>query len=127
MTPGLGGARLFVLLLGFLTLIAGLAMVGFGGVGLSVLGIWIVVLGIAMIVASLIERVRYRSEAADRAGEATGPGGGEPLDVALDPRFQRTEEVFTDPTSGRRMRVWLDPTSGERRYRAEDRGAEGRL
>jgi hypothetical protein len=37
----------------------------------------------------------------------------------MEPRFQRTSEVFVDPTSGRRMRVWIDPGSGERRYRAE--------
>jgi hypothetical protein len=121
MTPGFAGARLLVLLLGALCLIAGLAMLAFAGIGLTVLGIWAVVVGIALIVGALIERVRYRSEIADREGAPAGPGGGEPLDAPLEPRFQRTDEVFVDPTSGRRMRVWMDPRSGERRYRAEDR------
>ncbi len=48
-----------------------------------------------------------------------GPGGGEPLDAAMEPRFTSTDEVFVDPTSGHRMRVFLDPGTGERRYRAE--------
>ena len=120
MTPGLGGARLLVLLLGGLCLVAGLAMLAVAGIGLTVLGIWTTVVGIALIVGALIERVRYRSEVADREGAPTGPGGGEPLDAPLEARFQRTDEVFVDPTSSRRMRVWLDPGSGERRYRAED-------
>jgi hypothetical protein len=71
-------------------------------------------------VATLVERVRYRSDATDRAGDPAGPAGGEPLGTRLDPRFCRSDEVFVDPTSGHRMRVWLDPTSGERRYLAED-------
>ncbi len=120
MTPGLGGARVLVLLLGVVTLVIGLGLVLYGGVGLSVLGIWTVVVGAVLIVGALIERVRYRSEMADRDGAPIGPGGGEPLDAPMESRFQRTDEVFADPTSGRRMRVWLDPTSGERRYRAED-------
>ena len=41
------------------------------------------------------------------------------VDIALEPRFTSTKEIFVDPTSGHRMRVFLDPRTGERRYRAE--------
>ena len=83
-------------------------------------GVWLVVVGLGLIVAAIIERRRYRSESAERSGLPVGPGGGEPTGTALETRFQRSEEAFIDPTSGRRMRVWLDHASGERRYRAED-------
>ena len=76
--------------------------------------------GLVLIVAAIVERFRYRSEAAERSGLPVGPGGGEPTGEPLDSRFRRTDEVFVDPTSDRRMRVWLDRDSGERRYRAED-------
>ena len=101
---GIGGAIL--LGLGLVLLLAGvpiIPLIGAGAVG---------------VVAALWERTRYRSEAAERSSARPGPGGGEP-DVALEPRFRRTEEVFIDPTSSRVMRVYVDPTSGERRYRAE--------
>ena len=68
----------------------------------------------------MIERNRYRSEAADRSFETTGPGGGEPSAGTLEPRFRPTDERFVDPTTRRRMRVYLDNRTGERRYVAED-------
>jgi hypothetical protein len=120
MSGGLGAARLVALALGLTMLAAGLVTMAVGGGGTFVAGIWLVGIGAAFIVGTLIERVRYRSEAVDRAGSPTGPGGGEPLGTQLEPRFRRSDEVFTDPTSGRRMRVWTDPSSGERRYVAED-------
>jgi hypothetical protein len=101
MSVGLGLARL-------------LALVG------GVVGIYTILVGLALVVGAVIERVRYRSETTDRDGAPTGPGGGEPPGTSLEPRFRRTEEIFTDPTSGRRMRVWIDPSNGERRYIAED-------
>jgi hypothetical protein len=103
-----------------------------GGVVLAALGVVILVttpafftaiflfgLGIVMIVGALIERMRYRSASADVTAARPGPGGGEPIDQPMDPRFQRTDEQFVDPTTNVRMRVWIDPSSGERRYRAE--------
>ena len=66
----------------------------------------------------LLERTRYRSEAAERANDSTGPGGGETYGQ-LEARFQRTEETFIDPTTRLRMRVLVDPRTGERRYVAE--------
>ena len=116
---GLGLARLLILVGGIGLTLLGLAIVAVVGPGGTVGGIYAVVLGLALIVAALIERVRYRSDAAEREAAPIGPGGGEPPDTTLEPRFRPTDEVFMDPTSGRKMRVWLDPRSGERRYRAE--------
>jgi hypothetical protein len=120
MSGSLGAARLLVLAFGLTMLAGGLAVMATGVGGAFVAGIWMVGFGVAVIVGTLIERVRYRSDATERAGGPTGPGGGEPPGTMLEPRFHRSDEVFTDPTSGRRMRVWTDPSSGERRYVAED-------
>jgi hypothetical protein len=120
MTGGLGVARVIVLLFGATMLLLGLGTIAFGGAAAAVSGLWLVGLGVACIVGTLIERVRYRSDAADRAGLPTGRAGGEPIGTALEPRFLRSDEVFVDPTSGHRMRVWLDPSNGERRYVTED-------
>jgi hypothetical protein len=80
-------------------------------------GIWPLVAGGVGLIAVVLERQRYRSEASDRGHEPTGPGGGEP--APLPTSFRPTEERFVDPTSGRVMRVFVDDRSGERRYRAE--------
>ncbi len=73
--------------------------------------------GAILIIAALIERLRYRSLAADQAGDDHGPGGGEP--GPPEPRFRPTDERFVDPTTGVPMRVFIDPRTGERRYVAE--------
>ena len=99
---------------------SGIGLIIGGGAAGAVTGLWLLVTGGVMVVLLLIERQRYRSEVADRAGDAHGPGGGETTDGALEPRFRRSIEVFEDPTTRRRMRVWVDPVTGERRYRAED-------
>ena len=80
-------------------------------------GLWSMTIGALAIVALVLERSRYRSEAEERGAGQTGPGGGEP--AAPGPPFRRTDELFVDPTTGREMRVYLDPVSGERRYHAE--------
>ncbi len=116
-TGGIG--RGLVAVLGVLAVVGGLVTAGSGGTG-AIGGVWLVVVGLVLIVAAIVERFRYRSEIAERSGLAVGPGGGEPTSESLDTRFQRTAEVFVDPTSERRMRVWLDTVTGERRYRAED-------
>ena len=104
--------------LGGLLVVAGLATVAISPTAVAT-GAWLVIVGLVLIVAVIVERRRYRSESADRSSLPIGPGGGEPLGEPLEGRFQRTDEVFVDPTSSRTMRVWLDPNSGERRYRAE--------
>jgi len=111
--------RVLIVAIGGVMALAGLAAISAGGEP-AFTGVWLFVVGMAFIIVAAIERLRYRSEAADQPGLPVGPGGGEPLGEPMDGRFQRTDEMFVDPTSGRRMRVWLDPASGERRYRAED-------
>ena len=120
MTAGLGVARVIVLLFGVTMMLAGLATIAFGGAAAFITGLWILGIGIACIIGTLIERVRYRSDATDRDGLPTGRAGGEPPGTRLEPRFRRSDEVFVDPTSSRTMRVWVDPGNGERRYVAED-------
>ena len=80
-------------------------------------GLWAAVTGAVVLVAVVLERTRYRSEAAEPSAERPGPGGGEHAKPA-DP-FRPTDEVFLDPTSGKRLRVYLNPATGERRYFAE--------
>ncbi|MFL5673297.1 MAG: hypothetical protein ACJ77C_14515 [Chloroflexota bacterium] len=120
MSAAFGAARIVVLLFGLTLLVAGIALIALEGAGGTITGLWVGATGVVIMVATLLERVRYRSDATDRAGDPAGPAGGEPLGTRLDPRFRRSDEVFVDPTSGHRMRVWLDPGSGERRYLAED-------
>lgn len=117
---GLSAARLFVLGTGFAVVILGLWLIVLPGGAGSVAGLYAVLGGLALMVGALIERIRYRSEAADRDGTPAGKAGGEPVNTTIEPRFRRTDEVFVDPTTQQRMRVWLDPSTGERRYRTED-------
>jgi hypothetical protein len=111
--------RALIAILGMLAAIGGLALIGTGNASAGS-GLWLLIVGIALIIASVIERLRYRSETADLSGASIGPGGGEPRGEQLEARFERTDEAFIDPTSGHRMRVWLDRRTGERRYRADD-------
>src|SRR6187431_499252 len=78
---------------------------------LSVSGLVAFVAGLALIIGAVIERARYRSDEAERTAAPHGPGGGEPTDQPIDPRFRPTDERFEDPTTRRRMRVWADPNS----------------
>ena len=112
--------RALAAVLGVLFGVGGLALLASGDGEAAAAGVWMVVIGMALIIVAAVERWRYRSESADRSSLPIGPGGGEPIGEPLEARFQRTDEVFVDPTSGRTMRVWLDRTVGERRYRAED-------
>jgi hypothetical protein len=75
--------------------------------------------GAFLVVIPLLERQRYRSEAAEKARETPGPGGGEAAGETLEARFRPTAEGFVDPTTGHRMGVLVDPGTGERRYVAE--------
>ena len=120
MSWGFGLARILVLAFGLTMALAGLVLIAVEGPALSITGLWLVGIGIAFMIGTLIERVRYRSEATDRSGAPTGPGGGEPIGAQIEPRFRRSDEVFIDPTSNRTMRVWVDPGNGERRYVAEE-------
>ena len=110
--------RALILALGGLLILGGFAAIALGGwAGLT--GLWSVVGGLVIVAAVLLERRRYRSVAAEAGPEPPGPGGGEPLDEPLEPRFSPTNELFVDPTTGVQMRVWVDAASGDRRYRAD--------
>lgn len=74
---GFGAARLFLLALGATMVLGSFAGVSVGGPSAAA-GAWGVVVGLIMIVGALIGRVRYRSDAADRAALPPGPDGGEP-------------------------------------------------
>ena len=108
--------RLILGLIGIVCFAAGLAVIAFGGPA-AVAGIWPLLIGAVILVAIVLERTRYRSEAAERTAAPSGPGGGEPGPPSA--RFERTDERFRDPTSGQLMRVFIDPKTCERRYVAE--------
>ena len=110
--------RLLLFALGGLLILGGFAAIAVGG-WVGFWGLWSVVGGLVIVVALLLERRRYRSAAAEAGPEPPGPGGGEPLDEPLEPRFSPTNELFVDPTTGVQMRVWVDAASGDRRYRAD--------
>jgi len=107
--------RVLVFGLGALLFLAGVAVLAVGGA--TVAGVEAVAIAAAMMIAAVVQRSGYRSEAAERSHEAPGPGGGE--SGYLEPRFAPTSEVFIDPSSHLTMRVYEDPRTGERRYRAE--------
>jgi hypothetical protein len=94
----------------------GLLLITVGGPAAPA-GIWPLIAGGVGVIAVVLERQRYRSEAAERDREPIGPGGGEP--APLPPQFRSTDERFVDPTTGRVMRVFVDDRTGERRYRAD--------
>jgi hypothetical protein len=110
--------RGLVLALGGLLILGGFAAIAVGG-WVALTGLWSVVGGLVIVGGIVLERRRYRSGAAERAPAEPGPGGGEPLDQPLEPRFTATTERFVDPTTGLAIRVYVDAASGERRYRAE--------
>jgi hypothetical protein len=112
-TTGSTVVRVFLGTIGALMLLGGLALVVAGVFG----GAWLIIGGAVLLIGVLIESSRYRSQAAEHAKLAPGPGGGET--GPLEPRFSPTSEVFVDPTSDRRMRVYVDARTGERRYIAE--------
>jgi hypothetical protein len=101
---------------GVLIFLGGVVAVGAGGGAAPSGGLAILIVA-AVMIGAVLQRSRYRSEAAERSNADPGPGGGET--GALEPRFVPTTELFVDPTSGRLMRVFVDPRTGDRRYRAE--------
>jgi hypothetical protein len=115
MGPFVRGA---LVVIGVLLMFGGLVLI-MSASGLALAGLQLVAMGAFLVVVIAIERQRYRSAAAEETNATPGPGGGEPGEGPLDPRFRPTAEVFIDPTSGRRMRVVVDPANGERRYVAE--------
>ena len=113
-----GTVRTLLVLLGIAIMVLSLIFIGAVPDG-RVAGLVWVAIGGFLVVVVLLERERYRSEAAERTNAQPGPGGGERTGEILDPRFRPTAEAFVDPTTGHRMRVLVDPATGERRYVAE--------
>jgi hypothetical protein len=107
--------RFVVGVLGALMIVGGVAGTA---VGAWPSGLWAIVIGSVAIAAVVLERARYRSEAAERSPGTSGPGGGE-ASMPVAP-FRPTEELFLDPTSGQQLRVYVNPATGERRYYAEE-------
>jgi hypothetical protein len=103
--------------LGIVLIVVGLVLTAAGPGGDVLSFLFLIVPGVILVVAAVIERLRYRSLSSDGLGESHGPGGGE-LEPP-EPRFRPTEERFVDPTTGVQMRVFVDPRTGERRYLAE--------
>src|SRR6266566_5287076 len=102
--------RVSLLIIGVALLLLGLLLVLSGPIAAGG-GLWLVVAGSVLVLAVAFERSRYRSESADRQYAPPGPGGGDPPEAPIEPRFRATDEVFVDPTSGHRMRVYLDSRS----------------
>jgi hypothetical protein len=118
MTTGALVVRVLMGVIGVFMLAGGVLLVFAGLPGAIAGALWLIPSGIVLTIVALVETGRYRSQAAEVSGGASpGPGGGET--APLEPRFQRTEEVFIDPTTSARMRVYLDANTGERRYLAE--------
>ena len=109
-----GTVRVIVGVLGALLMLAGLVGVVAGA---WADGLWAAITGGVILIAVVLERARYRSEAAEGSTGPAGPGGGEST-MPVAP-FRPTDELFIDPTSGQRLRVYLNPATGERRYFAE--------
>jgi len=107
--------RVVVGALGALMIVGGVVGVA---VGAWPGGLWATTIGVVAILAVVLERNRYRSEASERSPDGSGPGGGESSMPAAP--FRPTDEIFVDPTTGHRLRVYLDPSTGERRYFAEE-------
>ena len=108
--------RVLAFCFGVLMFLGGLVAIS-AGAPAALSGIWAIVIGSVAMVASVMQRTRYRSQAAERSHSDPGPGGGEA--GFIEPRFLPTNEVFADPTTGHLMRVFVDPHTGERLYRAE--------
>ncbi|WP_297367449.1 hypothetical protein [Acidocella sp.] len=88
--------RAFVLTLGLLLLLAGLAtlLIGHSPAGLGAL-----ILGALITTGTIFER-RYNPPS------ATPPAPG----------FEPTGETYIDPATGQRTETWFNPQTGERRY-----------
>ena len=117
MTTGVSAVRVLMGVIGVIMLAGGLLLMLVGLPYAFPAVIWLIPGGVLLIIVSLLEVSRYRSQAAERGRGSPGPGGGET--APLEPRFKRTEEVFVDPTTNVRMRVYMDANTGERRYVAE--------
>jgi len=87
MSLGLSLTRLLVILGGICLIVLGIYLVVLPGTAGSITGLWTVLLGAALVIGALIERIRYRNESVDRNGTPAGVAGGEPPGTVLEARF----------------------------------------
>jgi hypothetical protein len=121
MSSGLGVtiARGLIGGLGVVLVVSGIALIALEGPGGELIGaLFLILPGVLLVAAAILERLRYRSLAAEVSGDPHGPGGGE--HAPPESRFRPTDERFLDPTTRVPMRVYVDSTTGERRYVPED-------
>ena len=73
--------RVAAFAVGALMFLGGLAEISLGG-PVTLTGVWVVAIAAAIMVAAVLQRSGYRSEAAERGHATPGPGGGEtgPMD-----------------------------------------------
>lgn len=105
--------RVVVAVVSALLIVWGLQAIATGDVGAW---LWFV-MGVGGLLAVIFERVRYRSDAAERSTRRGPDLGRAELEPPGAP-FEPTDEEFLDPTTRRRTRVYVDPSTGERRYHA---------
>jgi hypothetical protein len=120
MSSGLGVtvARGLIGGLGVVLIVVGIAVVTGGGLaGGLFAALFLFLPGVLLVAGVILERLRYRSSAAELSGDPPGPGGGE--SAPPEARFRPTEERFLDPTTRVPMRVYVDPATGEQRYVSE--------
>ena len=72
MNIGLSLARILVIVTGLAIALLGLWLIILPGGPGTIVGIWTVLGGLALVVGAAIERIRYRSEASDRAMRRLG-------------------------------------------------------
>ena len=111
-------ARALIGAAGVVMMLSAVGVAALGGGGADLVGaVSLFVPGALLVIVAILERLRYRSLAAELSGDRDGPGGGE--HGRPEPRFRPTEERFVDPTTHLPMRVYVDPLTGEQRYVAE--------
>jgi uncharacterized membrane protein HdeD (DUF308 family) len=95
--------RVAVIAVGAVALLCGLIALATGAFPpAAVFGIW----GAILVLATVFERVRYKSLERSRPG----------------PGWQRTTERFIDEETGQTVTVFVDPASGERAYVQDGQG-----
>ena len=72
MSFGLSLSRILVLIAGICLVVLGIYLIALPSGAGTIVGIWTVLGGIALMVGALIERIRYRNEAEDRDGAPAG-------------------------------------------------------
>jgi hypothetical protein len=89
--------RVLIFCFGGLMFLGGLVAVS-AGAPAALSGIWSIAIGSVAMIAAVVQRGRYRSQAAERSHSDPGPGGGET--GFIEQRFLPSNEIFVDPATG---------------------------